>query len=106
LAWSLQSVFALGSGGRRYEYDLHIPDFAAVGRIGLAPPGTERPAAGRKKTITLEIGARPGEGAVGVNCVGRLRTRLGDLAMWILMLLLGLATFAAMYGFVFACDRL
>jgi hypothetical protein len=31
---------------------------------------------------------------------------VGDAVMWILMLLLGLAAFAAMYGFVFACDRL
>jgi hypothetical protein len=31
---------------------------------------------------------------------------LGDSEMWVLMLLLGLAAFAAMYGFVFACDRL
>jgi hypothetical protein len=26
--------------------------------------------------------------------------------MWILMLLIGLAAFALMFGFVFACDRL
>jgi hypothetical protein len=26
--------------------------------------------------------------------------------MWILMLVIGLAAFAAMYGFTFACDRL
>jgi hypothetical protein len=29
-----------------------------------------------------------------------------ETMMWVLMLLTGLAAFAAMFGFVFACDRL
>jgi hypothetical protein len=30
----------------------------------------------------------------------------GDRQMWIAMLLLGIAAFAAMYAFLFACERL
>jgi hypothetical protein len=29
-----------------------------------------------------------------------------NLMMWVFMLLTGLAAFAAMFGFVFACERL